>query len=181
MSAATAPARERTVQDSLDLLQALLGGYGPRDFAVRFWDGTCWGAEPGQPTRFTLVLKHPGSLRRMFWPPRRLNFLEAYIFDDYDVEGDLESFLFVGRHLREQKRNLGQKLRMGMRLFRAPASDRPRLQRRPAQVEGPEHSPERDRQAVSYHYDVSNDFYALWLDRNLVYSCAYFGTPDDDL
>jgi cyclopropane-fatty-acyl-phospholipid synthase len=40
---------------------------------------------------------------------------------------------------------------------------------------------ERDRQAVTYHYDVSNDFYALWLDRRMVYSCAYFQAPDDDL
>ncbi len=43
------------------------------------------------------------------------------------------------------------------------------------------HSKRRDRQAVQYHYDVSNDFYALWLDRNMVYSCAYFEHSDDDL
>ena len=39
----------------------------------------------------------------------------------------------------------------------------------------------RDRQAVTYHYDVSNAFYSLWLDKRMVYSCAYFTTPDDDL
>lgn len=39
----------------------------------------------------------------------------------------------------------------------------------------------RGRQAVTFHYDVSNDFYALWLDRRIVYSCAYFHKPDEDL
>ena len=44
-----------------------------------------------------------------------------------------------------------------------------------------QHSRDRDREAVQYHYDVSNDFYALFLDVNMVYSCAYFGQPDDTL
>src|SRR5437867_9376151 len=43
------------------------------------------------------------------------------------------------------------------------------------------HSRKRDREAIQYHYDVSNDFYALWLDRNMVYSCAYFKREDDTL
>lgn len=42
-------------------------------------------------------------------------------------------------------------------------------------------SKEQDRKAVQYHYDVSNDFYQLWLDENLVYSCAYFENGDEDL
>ncbi len=43
------------------------------------------------------------------------------------------------------------------------------------------HSRKRDREAIGYHYDVSNDFYALWLDRDMVYSCAYFRGDDDSL
>ena len=46
---------------------------------------------------------------------------------------------------------------------------------------GKKHSPERDRRAVMFHYDVSNDFYRLWLDRRMIYSCAYFQSPNDDL
>jgi cyclopropane-fatty-acyl-phospholipid synthase len=34
---------------------------------------------------------------------------------------------------------------------------------------------------VTFHYNVSNDFYALWLDQRMVYSCAYFETADEDL
>jgi cyclopropane-fatty-acyl-phospholipid synthase len=40
---------------------------------------------------------------------------------------------------------------------------------------------ERDRRAVTFHYDVSNDFYRLWLDPRMVYSCAYFASPNDSL
>jgi cyclopropane-fatty-acyl-phospholipid synthase len=48
-------------------------------------------------------------------------------------------------------------------------------------LSGARHSIERDRLAVTYHYDVSGDFYKLWLDSRMVYSCAYFASPDDDL
>src|SRR5205809_4676934 len=43
------------------------------------------------------------------------------------------------------------------------------------------HSAERVRRAVTFYYDVSNDFYRLWLDRQMLYSCAYFHSPSDDL
>ena len=43
------------------------------------------------------------------------------------------------------------------------------------------HTKRADRDAIQYHYDVSNDFYSLWLDRNMVYSCAYFHSESDAL
>ncbi|QEY65660.1 methyltransferase domain-containing protein [Metapseudomonas lalkuanensis] len=43
------------------------------------------------------------------------------------------------------------------------------------------HDKATDAAAISYHYDLSNDFYALWLDREMVYSCAYFPTGTEDL
>ena len=43
------------------------------------------------------------------------------------------------------------------------------------------HSRARDAAAVRSHYDVGNEFYGLWLDRELTYSCAYFPTGDEDL
>jgi cyclopropane-fatty-acyl-phospholipid synthase len=46
---------------------------------------------------------------------------------------------------------------------------------------GRRHSRRRDAAAVRYHYDAGNDFFALWLDRRLVYSCAYFPTGTEDL
>jgi cyclopropane-fatty-acyl-phospholipid synthase len=43
------------------------------------------------------------------------------------------------------------------------------------------HSRKGDRDAIQYHYDVSNDFYSLWLDRSMAYSCAYFRSEADSL
>src|SRR6476660_6767140 len=40
---------------------------------------------------------------------------------------------------------------------------------------------QRDARAIQFHYDVSNDFYALFLDRRMVYTCAYYRRPDGDL
>ncbi len=50
-----------------------------------------------------------------------------------------------------------------------------------AKLKGEKHSKERDREAISYHYDVSNDFYKLFLDKNLQYSCAYFESPHEHI
>jgi cyclopropane-fatty-acyl-phospholipid synthase len=50
-----------------------------------------------------------------------------------------------------------------------------------ARLHGRLHSPARDRAAIRYHYDVGNDFYGLWLDRHMQYSCAYFGDGTEDL
>jgi cyclopropane-fatty-acyl-phospholipid synthase len=50
-----------------------------------------------------------------------------------------------------------------------------------ARLEGREHSLERDLEAIDFHYNISNDFYALWLGRQMAYSCAYFRSGDDAL
>lgn len=43
------------------------------------------------------------------------------------------------------------------------------------------HTLARDAEQIAFHYDLSDDFYALWLDPRRVYSCAYYRTPDMDL
>src|SRR5438093_7947887 len=184
---AAAPA-DRVARESLAFLQRVLASYHPRDFAVRLWDGSRWDPEPGRPAHFTLVLQHPGALRAMFlgagrWPsgPSELAFGEAYVYDDLDIEGDIHAVFPVAEHLLAQRWSLADRLRMAEQLFRLPAPARERRGRSAAHVRGARHSPERDRAAVTYHYDTSNDFYALYLDAQMVYSCAYFHTPEDDL
>jgi cyclopropane-fatty-acyl-phospholipid synthase len=175
---------DRALRTSLSFLKDILGGYEPRDFAVRFWDGTVWEAEPGQPARFTLVLKHAGALRCMFWPPGELSLAEAYIHDDFDVEGRIEAVFPLADHLLERRRSVTGRLLHGRRLLSLPHAsrgDRPQAGREAARFGGRRHSRGRDRLAVTYHYDVPGEFYALWLDERMVYSCAYFATPEEDL
>ncbi len=183
MSMSTVTSKDPAVLASFAFLGELLAGYGSRDFAVRAWDGTVWEADAGQPTRFTLVLQHPGAVRKMFWPPRPYTLGEAYIYNDIDIEGDIHAFFALTGYLYKLRSGLGlgQRLRWFKRLIDLPGGSRPRTGRLAARLSGAVHSLERDRQAVSYHYDVSNDFFQLWLDRRMIYTCAYFADPSDDI
>jgi cyclopropane-fatty-acyl-phospholipid synthase len=168
------------VQSSLRTLQRLTGCSQPPDFSVRFWDGTLWEPQNANP-RFTLVLKHPGALRKMFWPPSDLSVGEAYIYNDIDVEGDIQAFFNFVNQLGKQKRSVRERLALAWHLYRLPTWEKQRTGRQAAQLAGAQHSPDRDRRAISYHYDVSNEFFASWLDSRMIYSCAYFHSPDEDL
>src|SRR5207245_3938723 len=100
--------------------------------------------------------------------------------------GDIEAAFEVGEFLLNHLGDWKKKLKLGGLLVALPGRDgrstighaaRHLLPR----IGGKKHSPKRDRRAVTLHYDISNDFYRLWLDRRMVYSCAYFRSPDDDL
>ena len=174
-------ATNRAKEKTLAILERVFAGYPVRDFAVRLWDGTTWPAGGGSSPAFTLVLNHPGALRKMFLPPSELNLAEAHIYGDFDVEGDLIAAFPMAEHLQSLDLGVGDKLGLARQLLALPDTAALREGRQAAQVSGARHSRERDRQAISYHYDVSNDFYALWLDKHMVYSCAYFTDPDEDI
>ncbi len=163
---------------SAEFLDVLLKNYPKRDFQVRLWDQTTWGTE--HRPRFTLVLKHPGTLRSMFSSPSELALGEAYIYDDFDIEGDIEATFDLADYLLGQERSLGESLDLSRRLAELPKEDHPRSSLRLIEL-GNRHSRERDRQAIHYHYDLPTEFYSLWLDPGMVYSCAYFSNPDEDL
>jgi cyclopropane-fatty-acyl-phospholipid synthase len=167
---------------TLAVLADLLGDYRPRDFGVRLWDGSRWDPEPGQPERFTLVLRHPGALRRMFLRASELTLAEAYIYGDYEIEGSLEGVFPLADYLLvERPPSARARARLARRLVQLPADGRAPSETRAVALSGERHSLGRDRQAVSYHYDRSNEFFAVFLDRELVYSCAYFESEDEDL
>jgi cyclopropane-fatty-acyl-phospholipid synthase len=164
---------------SLEFLDALLADYPKGDLQVRLWDGKIWG--PQKQPRFTLVLKHPGALRAMFLSPSELALGEAYIHDDFDIEGDIEAAFDLAGHLLSREFTLRESFSLGKRLHKLPAVDHQDIGRQAASLSGAIHSKERDRHAISYHYDLPPEFYALWLDSRMVYSCAYFATEEEDL
>jgi cyclopropane-fatty-acyl-phospholipid synthase len=93
-----------------------------------------------------------------FAHPSLLTLAEAYIEGHADVEGDVNAAIRSAEAIS----------RMGSRpMFDAPGSAR--------------HTRRDDRAAIQHHYDVSNEFYALWLDLRMVYSCAYFRDEGDTL
>ncbi len=181
MDTSTTAARDRYVQITLSILQAVFKSYHPRNFAVRLWDGTTWGPDPDQQPLFTMVLQHPGSLRSMFLHVNEIALGEAYIYDDFDIEGDIEAAFAMASHLFGMRLSFAERIRLGRQLLKLPSIEIPRTGRGAAQLAGALHSKERDLQAVTYHYNASNEFFALWLDRRMVYSCAYFNSVEEDL
>ncbi len=165
------------------VLAELFGPVQQRDFAIRFWEGSLDAPAEVEP-RFTLVLRSPWALRRMFLPPSELRMGEAFVRGDFDIEGDLEAAATLPGLVRARIARPGALSRLVLQLLALPA-DPPRasLPRRAVGIArlAPPHSRARDRAAVRSHYELGNDFYALWLDQRMVYSCAYFETGDEDL
>src|SRR5688572_19908192 len=96
---APAPTKDPRGERALRVLNTLLGSYGPRDYAVRLWDGTVQPAEHGRPTHFTLILNRPDVLWRMFAPPSERAIGEAYAYGDFEVEGDIMKMLDLVNHI----------------------------------------------------------------------------------
>jgi cyclopropane-fatty-acyl-phospholipid synthase len=129
-----------------------------------FWDGECFdfAAQPS----VTITL-HSRKLLRLLLSGNFAALGDAYVAGEIGVDGPIDDVMQVGITLAER---VGRSTALG-RLGRI-ASLVPRR-----------HSRRQDRADVGYHYDVGNDFYRLWLDQNMIYSCAYFkdGTEDIDL
>lgn len=162
---------------------ALFGEPGVRRFDVSYWDGS---RESGGARDFTLVINRPGALRRMLLPPSEISIVEAYLSGDVDVEGDLERAVTLGDAINARLRSAGSIARLARHLLALPSNDGTsdvRSARAEHTVEGAgrRHDKARDQSAIQYHYDVGNDFYSLWLDERMVYSCAYWTSPPESL
>lgn len=171
--------KNNAAASSMEIFRDLLSDYRPRDFAIRLWDGTRWQPDSGRKPRVILELKHPEALRQLLLAPTELRLGEAFIYGDFAVEGNLEAIFPLIAHVQGKAPGWRDKLRYGRTLLSLPKG---RVRNgHGAWLEGMPHSRERNREAIAYHYDISNDFYALWLDPRMVYSCAYFTAADETL
>lgn len=172
----------RDVEEARELIESLFAGRSPRRFAVRLWNDGEIPADGGVNPRFTLNLRHPGALRRMFLPPGELSIGEAYLRGDFDIEGDIFAAVNMAENFAEL--TLGQWLEVVRKLLALPRMNPPHETtkgRGAARLRGTPHTPERDRAAVTYHYDTGNDFFALFLGQWMAYSCAYYEDPEMEL
>jgi cyclopropane-fatty-acyl-phospholipid synthase len=144
---------------------------------LRAWDGS----EAGPAGAPLVELRSQDALRRLLWHPGELGAAQAYVTGELEVHGDLDQALThafaVGRERGVSGRPGPAAIAGGVQAIRQlgllgrppapPASQ--------ARVRGRLHSQQRDRSAISHHYDLSNEFYALILDPSMAYSCAYYG------
>ncbi len=171
---------DKHVTGTLELLGAIFADYTGRDFAVRLWDGSLWQPAGTETHRFTILLNGPSALRRMFFPrPTERKLGESYMFGDFEIEGNMYEAIDLARHFWEGGKPKDP-LRVLLKLFMLPQRDNIRNDQI-AHLSGAQHSVNRDMQAIQYHYDVSNEFYQLWLDEKMVYSCAYFKDPAESI
>lgn len=169
---------EQKKEITLNILEALIPKQLLNHINVKIWDGSYWPADRGAET--ILVLNYPGSLRAMLLPGTEVGLAEAYLYNDVDIIGEIEGIFELADHLSYNVGSLVKRYNLFKLLKKLPpVPPRLKLEREPARLNGKKHSIERDQKAVTYHYNVSNDFYSLWLDPNMVYSCGYFQNAAD--
>lgn len=158
-----------TVRIADQALRELFGPLYLNDFGVAFWDGTRLPALGSE--RFVLRVNDPGALRTAFSPPVDLNAGRAFAAGILDIDGDIERAVDV---LLNASSGISLPHTIGLlrALRRLPKCGLPSL--REAKLHGRVHSQERDRMAIGFHYDQPIAFYRAFLDREMVYSCAYW-------
>jgi cyclopropane-fatty-acyl-phospholipid synthase len=119
---------------------------------------------PGVRPRARVVYRDAGALFGMLGPDRELHFGDCYATGRIEIEGDLLNDVVVP-------------------VFEAPPPTgvQARVQDLWRRARRRRNSLRRSRENIHHHYDLGNDFYALWLDREMVYTCAYFPRPDASL
>lgn len=139
------------------LLDSLLSRLQKGGLKVTYWDGESRVYGPDKPY-FHMLIKSPTIVRKIIRNPT-LGVGEAYMNGDIDFEGKLDNVARIGSE--------------NISLFPRPIFDglfkRAKTDRR------------HQKQNIHHHYDLGNDFYKLWLDSKMTYSCAYFKKPTDTL
>jgi cyclopropane-fatty-acyl-phospholipid synthase len=150
-----------------------------RPFSVEFWDGTRLAStDGGGPTFF---VRSPRAAAHALLAPGQLGLGRAYVSGAIEVD-DMDAVIEVLDTWDPPSLERGDIAGLLLGAVRAAGIQRP--PRRPAAelvLSGRRHSKERDAEAVRHHYDVSNEFFALFLDRSMTYSCAFFAEGADSL
>jgi cyclopropane-fatty-acyl-phospholipid synthase len=150
-----------------------------RPFAVRFWDGTTVEATEQPAPTFTIT--SPKALAHVLRAPGELGLGRAYAQGLIEVD-DLDAGLLLVDSFEPPEIKPTTIARLVAGLIRATGLTLP--PRPPAtelRLRGERHTIARDRRAVRHHYDAGNDFFALFLDDSMTYSCAYWKSGAETL
>lgn len=160
----------------------------PRCVGFRLWDGTEFCCGDGSVPVYTLVFHNPRIIADTILTNNPLHLADAYFRGGLDIEGDFYQALNVRHYLPTVKLTLWEKCQfvvkaLSLKLLTT-ASGQPLTSlwhKRWRQLLGRRSDRELNKEAISFHYDVSNDFYKLWLDQRMVYSCAYYDSSNQSL
>jgi cyclopropane-fatty-acyl-phospholipid synthase len=157
------------------------------DLSLKLWDGTVVPLGPKARSDIVISIRSAAAVRRMIFSPKLMTVFELYAAGEIDVEGgtpleaarrwDHLKALRLGKAVDKQfvLKQLWPFIRSGASGSEAAAAGwKGAIQGRPEKGRN-------DKALIQFHYDVSNAFYALFLDPEMVYSSAYFARPDMDL
>jgi cyclopropane-fatty-acyl-phospholipid synthase len=151
-----------------------------RPFQIEFWDGGTLPATDGAEGP-TFRVRGPAAIGHLIRAPGQLGLGRAYVTGAIEAD-DLDATLALVDDWSPPGLDRGTRLRLARAALRA---NGPHLPPRRPDAElvpsGRRHSRARDARAVRHHYDVGNDFFALFLDESMTYSCAFFSTGAETL
>jgi cyclopropane-fatty-acyl-phospholipid synthase len=160
------------ISASSPLRRELKRVFPERPFRVQFWDGG--EVESTVANAPTFYVRRPAALAHFLRAPGSLGLGRAYVEDLLNVD-DLDAAFLVVDEWEPPALSNADRVRLGLAIAAAAVPggipQRPSLE---LILRGGLHSPERDAAAVRYHYDVGNDFFSLFLDESMTYSCAIF-------
>ena len=175
------------VASAVSILGRLFNG-SPQRIGFRLWDGTEFFCGKGSMADYTLVIRNPRIIADTILSNNPLRLADAYFRGSLDIEGDFYQALNIRHYMPTVHLTLLEKCHfvvkaLGLKLLTT-ASGQPLSslwRKRWSQLLGRKTGRDLNKEAISFHYDVSNAFYKLWLDRRMVYSCAYYTNSNDSL
>ncbi len=143
-------------------------------------------SDGGPEPEFNLVFRNPAVVSGLVLNRDPLRIADDYFRGDVEIEGSFRAALALRNRLLEIRPSWRDRLGAILAAIRlkglggAQSPDSGSLAPRRGVIVR-RHSKIENCDAVQFHYDLSNEFFTLWLDRALVYSCGYFETPETDL
>jgi cyclopropane-fatty-acyl-phospholipid synthase len=145
-----------------------------RPFTIELWDGAKVPATDANGGGPTFRARSKEAIAYAISAPGQLGLGRAYVSGAIEVD-DLDAVIEVLNDWQPPEVGAATKARLIAAALRAAGVHRPPpAPRAELHLRGRKHSTERDREAVRHHYDVGNEFFSLFLDPTMTYSCAFF-------
>ncbi len=153
---------------SSQIISTVLKGY-QGNTAIKLWDGRLVVGSPDAACQ--IVFNEPAVIRELVLYRSLSRLTEAYLDGAVSVNGDMETLFDMSAYLKTLHLSWGEQWRLLRLALKLPAW---RDKKNTSQKSFGSTTHKNGRTSIAHHYDVSNEFYRLWLDPEMVYTCAYF-------
>ena len=162
----------RLLRPTARLCRELIAILPERPFSIEFWDGGLVPATvPDAPTFF---VRRASAIAHALRAPGPLGLGRAYVEGSLETDDIDGAFVVVDDWVPPPIAGTAKRRLLAALVLAALPAGFPRRPSTELLLAGERHSPQRDAEAIRYHYDVGNEFFALFLDPSMTYSCALF-------